>query len=107
MVQNTSQHFEASGQNLLNKGDLLTILTTKHHESFEDKESIVNGHSIVNQDEQKENDTEKAVHEKKQDGLITDKFKTETESFEDSKSNVQKEQILETIGEEYYLYDDH
>ena len=72
-----------------------------------DKESIVDGHSIVNQDEQKENDAEKTVHDKKQDGLKTDKFKTETESFEDSKSNVQKEQILETIGEEYYLYDDH
>ena len=75
--QSVSQH-SVEAQN-----DLLKILTTNHHESFE------------------------RIDEDKQDNHQRVEIKTVNESDTDSKSNVPKEQLLETIGEEYYLYDDH
>ena len=94
-VQSVSQH-SVEAQNYL-----LKILRTNHHESFEDEEQI------VHKDEEEEEDTEKRVDEDEQDNPQRVEVKTVNESDTDSKSNVPKEQLLETIGEEYYLYDDH
>ena len=94
-VQSVSQHPVET------RNDLLKILTTNHHDSFKDKENI------VSQEEEEKEDTERRVHEEKHVDHQRVKVKTENESDTDSKSNVPKEQLLETIGEEYYLYDDH
>ena len=112
-------------QYLSGEDDLVTILTPKHT-SEEVTKSIVDGQTFVNQDEQKEEDKSEEVNivnqdeqkddtfeenpvnddkEDKSDDHLRVKVATETESDIDSKSNVQKEQDLETIGEEYYLYD--
>ena len=100
-VQSVSQHSVEA------QHDLLTLLTTNQHDYFEDKEHIVNGDSIVKQDEEEEEVTEKRVDEDKEDNHQRVKVKTVNESETDSKSNFPKEQLPETIGEEYYLYDDH
>ena len=94
-VQSVSQH-SVEAQN-----HLLKILTTNHHKSFEDE------HQIVHKDEEEEEDTEKRVGEDEQVNHQRVNVKTVNESDTDSKSNVPKEQLLETIGEEYYLYDGH
>ena len=125
-VENVSWH-SVEGQHLLGEDDLVTILRPKN-QSLEVAENVTGAQNFVNQDEQKEEnifekvkifnqdgeeeDTfeEKTVDEEKEDksdNHLRVKVTTKTESDEDSKFNVPKEQILETIGEEYYLYDDH
>ena len=104
---------------------MVTILRPRH-QGIEVTENIADGQTYVNQEEQKEEDKseevnivnqdeqkddtfeETPVHEDKEDKSddhLRVKVATKTESDIDSKSNVQKEQDLETIGEEYYLYD--
>ena len=114
-VKNESWH-SAEGQHLLGEDDLVTILRPKN-QSLEVAENVTGAQNLVNQDEQKEEDkfeedtfeekTVDAEKEDKSDNHLRVKVTTKTESDEDSKFNVPKEQILETIGEEYYLYDDH
>ena len=97
-VQSVSQHSVEA------ENSLLTILTKNHSESIEDEEDIVNRQSIDRQDDEDEEDTERGVNEdEEKDGQH--RVKTTNES--DLDSFLQKDQLLETIGEEYYLYDDH
>ena len=86
-VKSYAQPQSVSRHSVEAQNDLLKILTTNHHESFEE--------------------TDKRVDEDKQVNHQRVEIKTVNESDTDSTSNVPKEQLLETIGEEYYLYDDH
>ena len=112
IVQNITEHI-LENQDNLEKDNLLTMLTPKH-QSTEDTKVVVAGQKIVNQDQKIVNQSQDAEKEKTAQKEKKDKsdnyqvkVETETKSEMDSKSNLQKEQILETIGEEYYLYDDH
>ena len=112
IVQNITEHI-LENQDNLEKDNLLT----PKHQSTEDTRVVVAGQQdqkIVEQDQKIVNQSEEAEKEKTAQKKKKDKsdnyqvkVETETKSEMDSKSNLQKEQILETIGEEYYLYDDH
>ena len=100
-------------QDNLEKDNLLT----PKHQSTEDTRVVVADnkyHKIADQDQKFVNQSQDAEKEKtaqKEEKDKSDnyqvKVETETRSDKDSKSHLQKEHILETIGEEYYLYDDH
>ena len=125
-VQNVSWH-SLEDQKLSGEDYLVTILRPKDQNS-DVTEKIVEGQNIINQDKHKQENAfeevnsvnqnkeeenkfeEETVHENgydKSDSHLKVNVSTKTESDIDSKNNVQKAEILETIGEEYYLYDDH
>ena len=103
-VKSYDQHHGTPVQSESQHSDLLTILSTNPNESFENEEDVINGQRNANQDDENEEDTDR---EDKQEKPQIVKVKTINESDLDSKSSAQKDQLLETIGEEYYLYDDH
>jgi len=119
-VQNVSWH-SVEDQYLSGEDDLVTMLTPKHT-TEEVTKSFVDEQTFVNQDEQKEEDKseevnivkqneqkddtfeENPVHEDKEDNS-DDHLRVKVATKTESDIDVLNEQVLETIGEEYYLYD--